>query len=102
MARQHVVNLQGEVIQANSMSDLEIMGLIYNVQRTTSLPYETKKSLKQVLFENKDKSLERQEIIVKGFFSQLGYTVNSITQVYDTDLQVNLSLNANQQISLII
>ena len=102
MIKQHVVDIRGNVVEAKNMTDLEVMGLIYNVKRTTRLPYETKKSLKQILFENKDKSLEKQEVVITGFFSQLGYKVLSVESLNITDLLVTIRINKENTISLVL
>lgn len=96
MINQNVVTLDGSVKKAESITDLEIMGLMYATLRTTFLPYETEKSLKQLLFEYEGVSIVEQKSIVSSFYSQRGYKVISITQTTDKKLVVVVKLNNSE------
>lgn len=102
MIKQHVVDIRGNVVEAKSMEDVELMALIYNTQRTTNLPYETKKSLKQMLFEIQDVTLERQKTVIRNFFTQLGYTVLDIFSNFGTDLNISVKVNKDNIVTFVV
>lgn len=93
MINQNVVTLDGSVKRAENITDLEIMGLMYATLRTTFLPYETEKSLKQLLFEYEGASIIEQKSIITNFYNQRGYKLVSITQTNSEDIVVVVKLN---------
>ena len=98
---QHVLTINGNIKKAEDITDLTIMQLIYITYNRTPLPYETTKSLTDILFSQKDKTIEQLKATIMAFYTQNKFEVTSVTQLNSTDIKVTLKV-VNNEVELFV